>query len=225
MGRRVYLYVDESGNHSRTDCYTVAGCWCISDYDTPTAVLKPTVRRLKADVLGSEKQGEIKGEKLDTSTLDSIFRYIPAAVTRDETLHTYNLPWGRNQPVGYTIYESDSDLGKCVSETYLGESRSGTTPQLLALISVVSPLLRMKGPDHAPIESRHVVLDATTWERPRFKLSTLLDGIDWVPEIQFETRRSHSVPGIQLADVAAHFRRRYLMDGTVEYTSIADILL
>lgn len=225
MGRRVYLYVDESGNHSRRDCYTVAACWCISGYDTPTEVLKPTIRQLKADVLHDEEQGELKGERMETSTLHSIFQYIPAAVADDETVHTYNLPWGRNQPVGYTIYDADSDLGKRVSENYLGETSSGTTPQLLALVSIVSPLLRMEGPDHAPIESRHVVLDATTWEQPRFKLRGLLNTIDWAPEIHLETRQSHTTPGIQLADLAAHFRRRYLIDGTIEYTGIKDILL
>jgi len=225
MGRQVYLYVDESGNHSQTDCYTVAACWCVSEYDDPTAVLKPTIRRLKANVLDDEERGELKGERLDTGTLRSIFWRIPPIVAEDGTIDVYNLPWGRDQPVGYTIYDSDSDLGKRVSESYLGETRSGTTPQLLALVSLVSPLLRMDGADHAPIESRSVILDATTWERPRFKLSRLLDGIDWAPEIHLETRRSHTVPGIQLADLAAHFRRRYLMDGTIEYTGIDDLLL
>ena len=225
MGRRVYLYVDESGNHSRTDCYTVAACWCLSEYDTPTEVLKPTVRRLKAEILHQEERGELKGEDMDTDTLHSIFQYIPIVVANDETVHTYNLPWGRNQPVGYTIYDADSDLGKRISENYFGEARSGITPQLLALVSIVSPLLRMEGPDHAPIESRHVILDGTTWEKPRFKLRGLLDGIDWAPEIHLETRQSHTVPGIQLADLAAHFRRRYLLDGSIEYTGIKDILI
>lgn len=162
---------------------------------------------------------------MDTTTLHSIFWHIPNAVADDETVHTYNLPWGSDQPVVYTIYDADSDLGKKVSENYLGESRSGTTPQLLALVSIVSPLLRMEGPDHAPIESRHVVLDSTTWERPRFKLGSLLDGIDWAPEIHLETRQSHTIPGIQLADLAAHFRRRYLLDGTIEYRGLKEILL
>ena len=225
MGRRVYLYVDESGNHSRTDCYTVAACWCVSEYDMPAAVLKPTVRRLKADVLGDDTRGELKGDRLETTTLQSIFQYIPTVVVDDETVHTYNLPWGRNQPVGYTIYDGDSDLGKQVSEDYLGVARSGTTPQLLALVSIVSPLLRVDGLDHAPIESRHVFLDATTWERPRITLQRLLDGIDWAPKVHLETRQSHTTPGIQLADLAAHFRRRYLVHGTIEYAGITDILL
>jgi hypothetical protein len=216
----VYLYVDESGNHSQKDCYTVAACWCVSEYDTPAEILKPTTRRLKATVLGDEERGELKGEEIDTSTLRSIFWRIPDIVTDDATVDIYNLPWGRDQPVGYTIYDADSDLGKKVSENYLGETRSGTTPQLLALVSLVSLLLRMEGPDHAPIESRHVILDATTWENPRFKLRGFLDGIDWAPEIHLETRRSHTTPGIQLADLAAHFRRQYLVDGTIEYTGL-----
>lgn len=162
---------------------------------------------------------------MDTSTLRSLFWQIPNVVADDETVDIYNLPWGRDQPVGYTIYEADSDLGKRASEDFLGEARAGTTPQLLALISLVSPLLRMEAPAHAPIQSRHVILDATTWEKPRFKIRSLLDQIDWAPEIRLETRKSHTIPGIQLADLAAHFRRRYLIDGTIEYTGINEILL
>lgn len=218
MGRRLYLFVDESGNHSQRDCYTVAACWCVTEYDDPNAILKPTVRRIQADIVG-EEGAELKGEEMDAQTLTSTFQYMVGILTDDETIDAFNLPWGSGRAIGYTLYDSDSDLGIAISEEYLGESRSGTTPQLLALASVVSPLLRMDGPDHAPIDSRHVLLDATTWERARHKLSRILDQIEWVPEIFFETRHSHTTPGIQLADLAAHLRRRYIVgsaDGNAE---------
>lgn len=66
---------------------------------------------------------------------------------------------------------------------------------------------------NAPVRSFHVVLDDTTWERPRFTLSRIIDDLDWTPDVQFVTAKSHSPPGIQLADVAAFVRRKQLTGG------------
>ncbi len=38
----LYVFVDESGQHHRGECYTVAACWCISDRSDPGTILKPT---------------------------------------------------------------------------------------------------------------------------------------------------------------------------------------
>lgn len=223
--RSLYVFVDESGNHSRKDCYTVAACWCVTQRNNPTNILKPTKRKIVSKFLGDDTGQELKGEKI-TNCLNEVFYVLPSLLESDDSIHLYNLPWDEDiSAVRYTVYQSDSSLGIAISEEHLGESGTGTTPQLIALASVISPLLRMEGPEHAPISRRHVVLDDTTWERPRYTLSKIVEGIDWSPDIRFETRKSHNAPGIQLADIAAHHRRNCVQNHSSRYESLAKLLI
>lgn len=224
--RRLYVFVDESGNHSRSDCYTVAACWCVTGRDDPTEILKSTKRKIVSKYLGTGQ--ELKGEKI-ADVLEEVFYSLPSILREDDSINLYNLPWSNTRSngeaaVGYTIYESEGDLGLSITRDHLGESGSGTTPQLIALASVISPLLRIEGPEHARIDRRHVILDDTTWEQPRHKLSSFVGSIDWSPEISFETRKSHAAPGIQLADIAAYYRRRCLIEDE-EYYPLSRLLI
>ncbi|WP_135853455.1 DUF3800 domain-containing protein [Halorussus salinus] len=212
MGRRLYVFVDESGNHSRRDCYVVAGCWCLTDVTKSSAVLKPTKRKL-ASWLSSDGDGELKGERFDDETLAHVFSTLRKAITDDESIDQYDHPWDVRSPVAYTLYDSESDLGRSIAERHLGESGTGTTPQVIALASVIAPLFRLGERVNAPIRSYHVVLDDTTWERPRLTVSRMVENIDWMPHVQFATAKSHSTPGIQLADIAAFVRRQQLTAG------------
>lgn len=215
MGRRLYVFVDESGNHSQRDCYVVAGCWCLTDVTEASHVLKSTKRKLTSWLLNDEGT-ELKGEKFDDAALCSVFSSLREALREDGSIDQYDHPWDVNSPVTYTLYDSESQLGRAITERHLGESGTGTTPQVIALASAIAPLFRLRDRVNAPIRSYHVVLDDTTWERPRFTLNRMVGRIDWMPTVQFVTAKSHSVPGIQLADVAAFVRRKHLKDGTPE---------
>lgn len=215
MGRRLYVFVDESGNHSRRDCYVVAGCWCFSEIDDASRILKPTKRRIASNVLHDDS-AEVKGADVDEGTLSTLLRYMENVLMDDQSIDLYNFPWTSRFPIAYTFYDSDSDVGTRIAEKHLGESARGTTPQLIALASVVSPLLRIEDQVAGSIESYHVVLDATTWERPRYTLSMIIESIDWSPDVNFVTRDSKAVPGLQLADVGANARRRRLRNGPSE---------
>lgn len=211
--RRLYVFVDESGNHSQPDCYVVAGCWCLTDITKPSQVLKSTKRKLVSWLLNDEG-AELKGEQFDAETLAHVFTSLRDAITKDDSIDQYDHPWDASSPIAYTLYDSDSELGRAITERHLGESGTGTTPQVIALASTIAPLFRFADQVNAPIRSYHVVLDDTTWERPRLTLSRMMEGIDWMPDVHFVTAKSHSTPGIQLADVAAFVRRRQLLEGT-----------
>jgi len=215
MGRRLYVFVDESGNHSQRGCYVVAGCWCLTDVTNCSRVLKPTARKLASWFLDDDED-ELKGERFTDGTLGHVLSTVRDTVTSDDSIDQYDHPWDANTPIAYTLYDSESELGRAITERHLGESGHGTTPQVMALASVIAPLFRLDERVNAPIHSYHVVLDDTTWERPRFTLSRLVDDIEWTPDVQFVTAKSHSTPGIQLADVAAFVRRKQLTDGTPE---------
>lgn len=212
MGKRAYVFIDESGNHTQTDCYVLAGCWCISTYSDSRKVLEPTVNRLSNNFT-SVPSGELKGEKLRDSTLDSVLVYLQNVVKVDKTIARRAVPWKSGKSIAYTIYDSDSDIGLGLNEQYFGEGKAKTTAQLVGLASLISPLFRISTHTNYTIDSHHVILDATTWERASYKLSTIISSIDWCPDVQFVTKDSSNIPGIQLADIAAYARRRYLRSG------------
>lgn len=97
MARRLYGFVDESGNHSRCDCYTVIACWCVSDYDAPSEVLKPTKRKIASNVV--EVSGELKGTRIEPQTVSTTIKYMENIVSEGCTIDQYNLPWGGDYPI------------------------------------------------------------------------------------------------------------------------------
>lgn len=212
----LHVFVDESGNHTRRDCYVVAGCWCISRGGDLERILRPTKNRISDNVVfdaeGASPGREIKGSAVSETKLNSIFAYMRNVVERDRTIDTRNYPW-ENFPVAFTVYDSDSDVGKGISRRYLGEGRSHTPPQVFGLSSIISPALRIEEQHSSSIESYRIVLDAETWKRPRAQLESVVRSIDWAPSLDFTVRDTERTPGIQLADVAAHARRKRLRDG------------
>lgn len=142
----LYVFVDESGNHTRRDCYVVTGCWCISPGSELGRILGPPKNRISDNVVfdtdGPSPGREIKGSMTSGTKLNSTFAYVRNIVDRDRTIDTRNYPW-ETFPVAFTVYDSDSDIGRGVSRQYLDESRSQIPPQLFGLSSVVSPALRI----------------------------------------------------------------------------------
>jgi hypothetical protein len=217
MSDRVYVFVDESGNHTRRDCYVVAGCWCASTYTDPTHVLQPTRNRLSDNVLydgvGPSSGREIKGTRSSDRKLDSAMKYLRKVVEADKTIRTTSGPWSESQPLRFTTFDIYSALSEQIARRYLGEGRTHTTTQLIGLATVLTPIFRSGTGNSGPSEVR-VVLDADTWKRACTTLNEMLAGIERIPPVEFEIRDSKSVPGIQLSDVAAYARRKRLLEGT-----------
>ncbi|GKZ14898.1 hypothetical protein HAL_27790 [Haladaptatus sp. T7] len=86
---RAYVFLDESGNHSIRDCYTVAGIWCLTEYDRPTEVFKPTRDRIANNVARTD--GELKGEQLPENNLDSCLFYMKKIFEQDDSLVPTNV--------------------------------------------------------------------------------------------------------------------------------------
>ncbi|PGF15605.1 hypothetical protein CP556_05355 [Natrinema sp. CBA1119] len=149
---------------------------------------------------------------LDESTLNSTFAYMRNIFDQDQTIDTQDYPW-TDFPVAYTIYDSDSDIGRGLAQQYFGQGRSQTPAQLIGLSSIISPVLRLGDQISASIERYRRVLDAETWVRPRSQLESIVQSLDWVPAVDFTIRDSEQTPGIQLADIAAYSRRKRLQDG------------
>lgn len=213
----MYVFIDESGNHTRRDCYVVAGCWCVSDESDLGRVLRPTKNRISDNVVfdgdGPSPGRELKGARLSESKLDSTFAYMRNILRMDGTINSRDAPWN-DFPIAYTVYDSDSDVGRGITERHLGEGRSQMSSQLIGLASITSPILRL-GEQIAPsIDSYQIVLDAATWDRPSARLESIVGSLGWAPSVSFETRDSERVPGIQLADIAAYSRRKRLRDGS-----------
>lgn len=215
----LYLFVDESNTHSPPGQYVVAGCWCLSPYERSTDVARASVDRLKSDIEGLP-DGELKGEALEETTLNSVFAYLRNARRddrlQDDSLATGDVPWRGSSPLAFTTYDSDSTVLEAVARAYLGEHDDGTPPQVLALASVITPMFYLPEQTTVAIDERRVVLDAKTWERPSYTLRSLIERAEVLPTLRFRTRDSDAIPGIQLADLAANLRRRQLRNGACD---------
>lgn len=194
----------------------MAGCWCLSESSDLGRILRPTKNRISDNVVfdsdGPSPGRELKVAMLDESTLNSTFAYMRNIFDQDQTIDTQDYPW-TDFPVAYTIYDSDSDIGRGLAQQYFGQGRSQTPAQLIGLSSIISPVLRLGDQISASIERYRIVLDAETWERPRSQLESIVRSVDWVPAVDFTIRDSEQTPGIQLADIAAYSRRKRLQDG------------
>lgn len=206
-----YVFIDESGNHSTADCFTLAGVWCLTDYEAPEEILKPTRDRIANQVVQTDE--EIKGAKLTETKLDSCLFYARNVFERDGSITTTDI-WGTDHPVGFSLYDSDSETTRGIVSQYLGEgANTSVVAQLVALSSVTSPIVRLEEYVPVEVENRNVVLDGTTWRRAGEVLKRIYESLDWTAETSFSYRDSKSTPGIQIADLAAHARRLRLTSG------------
>lgn len=225
MSERVYLFVDESGRHTDPDLYVVTGCWCLTPFTDVNRILRPTKNRLSDNIIypddGPSSGREIKGTKTDHRKLDSALMYLRKIGDLDKTITSTALPWDARYPIRFTTYELDSELGIELAREYLSEGRSHFTTQVIGLLSVVSPLLRLGSHHHEPIDSFHVILDDNTWKTPGRKVRNFLGAIDPDLDVEFSPFDSKSVPGLQLADVVAHARRQWLRNGNCARASAA----
>lgn len=218
---RTCIFVDESGNPSRRDCYILAGVWCLTEYDDLSEILKPTRDRIANRVVDTD--GELKGEMLETTKLDSVLVFLRKVLGEDDSIVPNNV-WGTGSSVSFTLSDVDTDTGRGIVEWHLGEStNTAVTVQLIALASVTSPLLRLSRYASVDITEFHVALDSTTWKRAGNVLQGIYSSMEWVPDVSFSYRDSRSTPGIQIADLAAHARRERLIAGDcIKGSSVVD---
>jgi len=209
----LYICVDESGRKAMDECYTVAGCWFLSERTDPHNVLMATkdglldtVRRVK----GYEKQPpEIKSAKLDPETLGTLVATLKSDVYDDESLVTAKnrLPWEMSFPVGFTIVPLHGGICRTALDDQLRRLSAFEAIQVMGLSSVLAPLSNRRPllADETYDEIQ-VLLDATTWENAANVVQKALN----VDTVEFSIRDSKNTPGIQFGDVAAYSWRRNL---------------
>ncbi len=212
----LYVFVDESGLPSVDEYYAVAGCWCISAIG-PAPTLNETridlqnlmidLREIPAD------RTELKGTDISKKGLDVLFSSLTRIANQNGTTSDPPYPWhDGSTPIQFTYAEVDAGVGR---EAFTEFGHDLDTPKLLQsmlLLSILRPLLYGSDLDENVYDRVKVILDSETWEQAR----QTLEDAGRASEFIFETHESHKVPGIQLADLAAHVRRKKRKGTTYE---------
>ena len=207
----LYVCVDESGQQGRGSCYSVAGCWFVSER-RPTDTLDRTKDKLiQAMFEDGNSVSELKGSKASTDALNTGISYLREVVYDDSSIERSHLPWSMSIPVGFSLVAFTPET---ISETvadYVDDLDLPRIVQSFALDAVLKPLVH---PEQLQIgesiDAVTVLLDSTTWKQPAsdYARNSVQD-----TELSLETRDSQSVPGIQIADLAAYAWRRNYTDG------------
>lgn len=209
-----YVFIDESGNHTADDCYVVTGCYCVSSSTDPSRVLQPTRDRILnyvEDDSRSSPRRELKGTRLSSTTLDAVFSLVDNAVYDDATLDTGHVSWVRESPIRFAVHDSHGAVGRDILSKYMSKAESHRPVQTLALAIVLNPLLWTEYRSRTRLDHYHVVLDAPTWKEATKTVERVLVTYSWIPDFEFSIGESKSIPGIQIADMAAHARRTHVM--------------
>lgn len=218
MAKTLYICIDESGLHARGDCYTVAGCWHVSERTNPNDVLTPTkdraIKTISAHNKGPRSISEIKGASLHPTTLNDVVQWLRNGIYEDHSILTSHTVWSLNIPLGFTFCSLNPDLAVASIAHMASENNTPQLIQLFSLNSVIAPLFHQETVDIRGCDSIVVILDDTTWKNTAERISTNIEQLDSVPvDISFEIRDSKSTPGIQFADLAAYSWQRNLRKG------------
>lgn len=205
----LYVCIDESGQQGHGSCYSVAGCWFVSER-RPTDTLDRTKDKL-SQAMFEDGVSELKGSKASTDALNTGISYLRDVVYDDSSIERSRLPWSMSIPVGFSLVAFTPET---VSETvadYVDDLNLPRVVQSFALDAVLKPLVH---PEQVHIDDSidtvAVLLDSTTWEQPASDYArNSVQGTN----LSLETRDSRSVPGIQIADLAAYSWRRNYTDG------------
>lgn len=217
----LYVFVDESGEPNTDRCYSVAGCWVVSERPDPNDILMPTKDRLIATVEGSEygrdSISELKGAATPPSVLDSLFTYLRTGIHDDSTIRQSRFPWQVSKPIRYTLHDVNSEAGTDAIANLVGPQQAGETLKTLALASILTPLRHERRIKTDQFDEVKVYLDAQVWQNPAQRLTEVstLTTDDFQP-LSFDTRDSKGTPGLQLADLAAYSWRRNLLHSDCE---------
>lgn len=220
MTGNLHVCVDESGRKSQDSCYTVAGCWFVSEYSNPQNALMGTKDSLLTTVqqiTNSRTQpSEIKSAKLQPPTLGAVVSDLRKQMFEDESLVTGRLPWSMQTPVCFTIATFHGDVCRDVLADQTSRLKPFEVMQVMGLSSILTPLSDRRALlDQNAFDSVRVLLDAKTWENA----ADVVDASLSVDDVSFAIRDSKRTPGIQLADLAAYSWRRNLTRGDCETAS------
>lgn len=207
----LYVCVDESGRADEGSCYSVAGCWFVSKR-RPGNALDRTKDKLVSTMFGDASGvGELKGSKAKSDDLNDGISYLRSVVYDDDSIEQSLTPWSMSMPVGFSIVAFTPNT---ITETVSGYVDRLNRPRVIqsfALNAILKPLVHPEQLNvDPPIDAVRVLLDSTTWDQPAndYACSSVQDA-----PLDLETRDSQSVPGIQLADLAAYAWRRNYTSG------------
>ncbi len=222
MSRRLYVFVDESGTHHRGECYTVAGCWCVSERTNPEAVLSATKDRLIGHANEMRPQagqmGELKGAALKPTEVSALVANLQDVCFDDTTITLSPVPWSSGWPIRFSVFDLNPDIAKPVVTDVTGnELQAPQTIQGLALTAVLNPVFFAERVESELVDRIHVVLDATVWKRSARRVRNSMENAsNSIGPFSFSTVDSTAIPGIQLADIAAYSWRRNLLAADCE---------
>ncbi|WP_422388131.1 DUF3800 domain-containing protein [Halobacterium salinarum] len=201
----LYVFIDESGNSSRGNHYTVAASWCLSSRTRTGEVLGPTKDKLLASLDSSPS--ELKGASLSPGALDTLLSSLDSHGYDDTTVQHSRVPWATTAPVRHTIHDANPELaGKVIGDVTGSPLDAPELLKTLSLASVLDPIFSPEQLCEDQFSETKVVLDATTWDRPSTRIESGIEELDLpVPEsLSFEIRDSKGTPGIQISDLAAY---------------------
>lgn len=219
MANTLYVFIDESGLHARGECYSVAGCWCLSDRSDPGSVLSPTKNKLSeivdATLHNWDPVSELKGSSLPHHVTDSLLASLKDHAYNDKTI-TRPWPWTKDLPIRYSVKETNPDVANHIVGDALGSTLEAPEMiQTIILTSVLNPMFHIENKtDVVDIDNMKVVLDSDIWKNSANRVLDAVNSVEGVPDnVGFTTRDSKATPGIQLADIAAHSWNRNILQG------------
>lgn len=212
--RNLYIAIDESGNHSRDECYVVAGCWHVSPRTNPQNVLASTKDKLLQSLQVYRRNrtqfNELKGQAIRPEKLGWLIDELRTIVYEDNSLDYEYTPWQLSIPVGYTISVMNSELFRKGTDGLDGRLTPLELMQVTALSSVLTPLTAGRPLlDLRAIDEIRVIPDASTWDTASEFVESRMNASN----MSFETRDSTKTPGIQLTDLAAYAWHRNVTKG------------
>lgn len=217
MPKDLFIFVDESGQYSQGEHYTLVGCWCVSD-NRPRHILdnaRAELASLICDICGFSEISELKGTKLPNDRLGSFLSTFEELVYDDGTVAGPPYPWVQSRPLRCTYHELNPELGKQLLSDYMDETEAPRALQKLALAVILRPLMNAEMLDLEHIRDIRLVPDAEVWEAPANRVCDLLNDSTG-QEVLINTRDSSRTPGIQVADMMAYSRRNYIKDNSCE---------
>lgn len=215
MPQDLFIFVDESGQYSRGEYYTLVGCWCVSD-NRPRHILDNARAKLAShicEVCGFSDIGELKGTKLPNNRLGTFLSTFEEFVYDDGTVASPPYPWVQSRPLKCSYHELNPELGTQLLSDYMNESDAPKALQKLALTVILRPLMNSGLLDLERVRDIRLIPDAEVWASPANRVCDLLEDSTG-HDVIVETRDSSRTPGIQVADLMAYSRRNYIKDNS-----------
>jgi hypothetical protein len=209
----LYIFIDESGNHSRGKNYTVAASWCLSTKNKTSNVLAST-RDSVADHIGVS--GELKGASTPPRKLNSALASITNYGYSDSSITHSHAAWATEQPIRHTLHDVNPEIAKQTINDLTGNHlEAPNIIQTLALATILNPLFYPERLNEEAFDEVKIILDAKTWENPVNNLEAAIDSVDadTPNSLSFEIRDSKATPGIQISDLTAYSWLRHRKEG------------